>query len=630
MGRPEEKLPQICWETLPVAPYNNQTSECSSIQVSNAALSVPAGLHVFPDMVSAEESQQVVNLADTGTPVWDGFEQRRRIQCWNVSDPELPPLLFQLARRFEETTGKQPLHVSLQEYPINQLLHIFNPKKSIVTTFETKSRCTCTSSQECSCFVATLPVASNLLESINRPKERRPDCWDLYSLDNHSSGLILHQGAFYLKTDESLWEWRSRITSLAPQSDGNPGADLPNARAVLLRFSRVAGSEGLAGEEEDSEFGYIPKPEDFLPKEGNMPPLEEMLTIVVTTSPIKSNPSTELFERVFETFFHGGNDFALRCRKLIICDGCREKNENVSKRHSNVKQAMRNGIVDSDQLRNYIAFKEALRMLCSTAPPESPFATAEVEELDARHGYGFALRHALRECVKTPYVIVIQHDRTFMRSCPIAETVETMWRHANIKYVGISMRTNLMYRDMFLSKYGRSYMDAMARCTLRPPELQLDSSLYGPDSASTNSMDFAGQEKLRENILSLSETYQTSQQNKDYLEWISSHELPHGKCQLSLTPTFFWYDNVHICETSHYRDFVFNPKYKMVVRGGFVEDKLSPVIRKTVERFGLAKGHERFGCFLLDDHSGMFFTGHLDGGSYLTKAEKEAMASNSK
>jgi hypothetical protein len=47
------------------------------------------------------------------------------------------------------------------------------------------------------------------------------------------------------------------------------------------------------------------------------------------------------------------------------------------------------------------------------------------------------------------------------------------------------------------------------------------------------------------------------------------------------------------------------------------------VIAKAVERLGLADGHARFGCYLLDDHSGFFFTGHLDGGSYISRAEKE-------
>jgi len=143
-------------------------------------------------------------------------------------------------------------------------------------------------------------------------------------------------------------------------------------------------------------------------------------------------------------------------------------------------------------------------------------------------------------------------------------------------------------------------------------------------------MDCGVKEKLRENILVLAEKYKWSQQCIDHVEWLNASEVPKDKCQLSLTPTFFWYDNVHICETQHYRDFIFDPQYKMVVRGGFVEDKLSPVIKRTVERLGLREGHSRFGCFLLDDHSGMFFTGHLDGGTYMTQTQKKELIDNVK
>ena len=66
----------------------------------------------------------------------------------------------------------------------------------------------------------------------------------------------------------------------------------------------------------------------------------------------------------------------------------------------------------------------------------------------------------------------------------------------------------------------------------------------------------------------------------------------------------------------------------MVAKGGFIEDKLSPILKRTVERLGLRDGHSRFGCYLLDDHSGMFFTGHIDGGSYISPEErKELLAS---
>ncbi len=626
MGPPESQPKKIDWACLPL-PFQS-----TSIRVSNSELSIPEGLEIVPDFVSSEECLEIVAEHERGNSVWEGFDQRRRVQRWLRDDPLLPHCLAVLTQRFEESTGHRALHVSTEEYPKSQLQRHFNDSQGIVTTFESIALCQCPKT-DCLCFVAMIPIAGSVIEHINRPKLRSADCWDLYSYNNHTAGLILDRRSLFLKTKEYLWEWRCRISSAVDSNlEKDTHDDAVHDRYLIVKFSRLPSPTITSNNDTEkdvqpgSNFGYMPKPEDLLPRTENMPPLEELLTIIVTTSPIKSNPSTELLERVFDTFFHGGNDFALKCRKLIVCDGCREKNEGVSKRHANSKQAMRNGIVDSRQLESYNEFKAALRKLCNSAHTNSPFSNTKVEELDTRHGYGFALRHALQECVQTPYVIVIQHDRTFMRSCPIYETVRTMWYHRNVKYVGMSMRSNLMYRDIFLAKYGRSFMGEMAACTLRPSELALNSEDYGPQSESTNSMDYAGQEKLRENIMALMETYRTSQQNVDHLEWMQSNPLPSGKWQLSLTPTFFWYDNVHICETAHYRDFVFDPRYKMVVKGGFVEDKLSPVIKKTVERFGLVKGHARFGCFLLDDHSGMFFTGHLDGGSYLTKAEKEAVA----
>ena len=38
--------------------------------------------------------------------------------------------------------------------------------------------------------------------------------------------------------------------------------------------------------------------------------------------------------------------------------------------------------------------------------------------------------------------------------------------------------------------------------------------------------------------------------------------------QISLTPTLFWYDSMHMFKTSQYRYLVFKPKYCMVAREG--------------------------------------------------------------
>jgi len=367
-----------------------------------------------------------------------------------------------------------------------------------------------------------------------------------------------------------------------------------------------------------------------------MPPLEDVLTVIVTTSPIKSNPSTELLEMTFKSFPNAGDDFAYKCRKVIVCDGCRvvdaesDNKKKVTRRHSNVKQALRNGIATSTQADRYKEFKENLKTLCENAPPESPFWNTSVEELQERHGYGFALRHALRHCVTTPYVCVIQHDRTFMRPTPLRDTVHAMWNHTNVKYVGMSMRSNLMYSDIFQSKYGKAACDELkeSNLILRPPELALNASVYGPEGSSRRELNCLS-ENVRKSTSILFETYMRSAQRVEQQEWARLNPPASGLHQLTLTPTLFWYDNTHICDTVHYRDFVFDPKYQMVARGGFVEDKLSPNIAKSVERLGLAEGHARFGCYLLDDHSGAFFTGHLDGGNYLSEKDRKQFANSS-
>jgi hypothetical protein len=628
----------------------------TSVSVNNPSVSFQGNeLQIVSDFVSPEERQQILKevYCHKEDFVWEGFDQRRKVQRWKHHH-DLPPTLQKIAERIHKRLCKEGFksekdelfhQISFQEYHKSQMLRYLNSNKSHVTTFETPTVCPqCSQHEDCDCFVALLPLTASLVENTNRPKERSVNCWDLLEpRGQHSTSWILPQSSLIVKRKDLLYEWRNRIVQILEhdnyqQDPLSNGTDTTKDTAVLIKFYHVPKDVlEMSTDVPSPEFGYVPTPEilaeELRRQSMPMPPMEDLLTILVTTSPIKSNPSTELLERVFDTFPNGGRTFAYKCRKVIVCDGARQRDESTTQKYTNDKQAMRNGLVTSEQNENYAQFKQNLVRLCKKAAaqsdadsPPSPFANTTIHELDSRHGYGFALRHALQKCVSTPYVIVIQHDRTIMRPTPIQETLHAMWNHTNIKYVGMSMRSNLMYSDIFNGQYGKAYIEDYKACILRPPELQVDATKYGPDSESTNNMDYQGRQTLRNNIMSLVDTYQKGQQYADYVEWRNQQsDLPKGKHQMTLTPTFFWYDNVHICETQHYRDFIFDPRYKMVVRGGFVEDKLSPVIKKTVERLGLREGHSRFGCFLLDDHSGMFFTGHLDGGSFLDAATREKM-----
>ena len=165
------------------------------------------------------------------------------------------------------------------------------------------------------------------------------------------------------------------------------------------------------------------------------------LTIIITTSPIVSNPSLSLLTRTLSTFHYGGPSFDA-CPRLIVCDGYRDgTSESTTKKHSTPKSAMRSGIVDAVQRSNYEEFKARLRSRVAGAggDPSSPFRNCEVLELPSRHGYGYALKAAC-ESVETKYVCVVQHDRTFMREAPVEEVVKAMEGDGRVKYVGFLMR----------------------------------------------------------------------------------------------------------------------------------------------------------------------------------------------
>ena len=638
-------------------PWTNQRNGVAfQIAVNNSDVVLPhQDLEIFPEFLTERESQEILQdvYATRGKDFsWEGFDFRRKVLRFSLSDDNysdendinsnnVPSTIISLVTRINEVSdqsGENPIReVVIEEIPKNQVSQHLNVARSQATTFETATVCPNNFESSIS-YVASLAITGPLIEYTNRPKRREVNCFELYSPpESHNTCWVIPKAALVIKKGDFLFEWRSRIVKTAIVVNGNikitPDYDRDSEnKIVLIKFYGLSKKLTKSVVPSNLNFGYVPtlqgREESLRRRLEEMPKLEDLLTIIVTTSPVRSNPSTELLEKVFDTFKYCGDDFAYKCRKIIICDGCRTRDEGTTKKHNNDKQSMRNGIVTVDQNQSYLAFKNNLKRLCQECNEPgipSPFSHTIVHELDVRQGYGFALRYGLRECVVTPYVIVIQHDRTFMRPTPIADTIRAMWYNSNIKYVGMSMRSNLTMRDQFIGQYGGSYSDEMLDCILRPPELLLDAKLFGPDSQSTQNMDYGGEEKLRKNILAFAETYRGSQQCLDNIEWLKTSQVLEDKCQLSLTPTLFWYDNVHICETSHYRDFIFDPQYKMVVRGGFVEDKVSPNIKRTVERLGLKEGHSRFGCFLLDDHSGMFFTGHLDGGSYMTPQQKQVM-----
>ena len=365
------------------------------------------------------------------------------------------------------------------------------------------------------------------------------------------------------------------------------------------------------------------------------------LTVIITTSPVRSNPSLSMINATVSTFHLGGEKFNL-CPRLIVCDGYRVKDDDdddksnksnksnnssqsrVTKKHSCDRSAMRSGIVSADQAENYGLYKRRIREAIErdAGVVGAPFFNTTILELQERQGYGFALRAAVA-AVDTKYVCVIQHDRCFMRESPMEEAVRAMDADEKVKYVGMLMRSNLNYKATITGRYGAEMEREIEGELRRPEELLLDGSKYCNEEVAHELFSNFG--KCGEKYASLRKAYLSAPAYQDLL---SAPKRSDGKVQASLIPTLFWYDNVHIARTEHYRDFVFDPKLKLVAKGGFVEDKLSPAMVKTARKLGFKEGWGKFGCFLLDDHCGVSFTGHLDGGSYLTDEQRRGVVTS--
>jgi len=611
---------------------------------SNPGLSLSRDtLFELPGIVSPDEAEELIRAINNETyRQWspEGYDRRNRVQRFaplgrvDAGKKSMEDVFGWIFDRIAAAAAlpsqaelKRPAEVVVVE-------HTATSCQSRVNTFE---QLQLTSPGDSSSYVATLVLLNDCIYHIEKPARRDAECWDVaHPVDKYSSNIVMGRNSVVFKTGESLWEWRGRYVGIQPiddspseGSDGNDGNDVDvlakawKTKKKLKTFKeRWITVSFRFFEETPGQDPAMHLPVEQLEKTGRPPHhLPDLLTVIVTTSPVRSNPSTALLEQTFSTFFHAGKGF-LECPKVVICDGCRilegeEKKDDgeesgagcppkVTRKYSNIKQNLRNGIASTDQASNYTEFKRRLREICCEADVSSPFFNTSVVELEERQGYGFALRHALRHCVSTPYVCVIQHDRTFMRETPIDEVIQVMLSNPGVKYVGINQKSNLNYVDIFSGKYGRRAVEEYKSMILRPPQLNIGGGIYGPSGTSANGIEF-DTEKRRQNVRSQRETYKGTHQFLTQEEWVKSnlHLQADGRHQLSLSPTIFWYDNTHVVSTSHYRDFIFDPQYKMVARGGFVEDKLSPAIVRSCERLGLRDGHAKFGCYILDDHSGV-------------------------
>lgn len=324
-----------------------------------------------------------------------------------------------------------------------------------------------------------------------------------------------------------------------------------------------------------------------------MAPISETVTVIITTSPTPSAPSTELLDTVLASF-HEHCPLLLECNVVVVLD--------TYDRIAPVNR-LKKGSVTAEGAQNFPAYKDNVKRLVlkefagiessedlslleedGEAEYGSPCISTNFTPLKIRRtedkrvvfiepserlGFGLAVRSALR-LVETPYVWVQQHDWNLIVSIPMQSIVEVMVEsdsseEAPVRYVCLPSPRMLGYAD------------------------------------SEHVKPFAS---LRETTASL---------KRDFTVAGSSHKIP-------LTPLFFWHDKTHVASTEHYLNRVF-PSRLAMTRGAFIEDHIGQRARNQMKE-GLFK---KWACWLYyPDGGNLQCLRHLHGRTWRgTDAERK-------
>ena len=169
---------------------------------------------------------------------------------------------------------------------------------------------------------------------------------------------------------------------------------------------------------------------------GDRPP---RVTVVVTTSPVRSHPETRLLEETLASARAFAAGLA-GCPVVVVCDGYKV---GARSRH-------RSGIIAPEEESRYAEYRARLAILART--PGSAVHGAEILCLPCKHGFPYALRRGLQH-VHTPYVLVMQHDRAFVRPTDLQPVLRAMAADPRLRYVGFPTTTTL-HHARHVKNYG--------------------------------------------------------------------------------------------------------------------------------------------------------------------------------
>lgn len=309
--------------------------------------------------------------------------------------------------------------------------------------------------------------------------------------------------------------------------------------------------------------------------------ISDLVTLVITTSPTPSAPSTQLLTAVFESFRTYCPDL-LTCQVIIVFDTydsianrTRLKKGQVTLEGAaayelykvNVKQLVLSAYSEIDlqlsesHVEAEFGFSGHAENVIPISVQQTSNQTVAFVEPKQRLGFGLAVRTALR-MTTTPYIWVHQHDWTLESDIPLQSIIAVMHDQLDntatpIKYIGLPSVRSLAY--------------AIQTDTSRFPNLH--------------------------------------RLTKELKQSFIPAALIDGKVQVPLTPVFHWPDKPHIASTSHYLSLVF-PYRTSMGRGDFIEDTTGHVARHEMKE---GNWHKWATWLYYPDDGKQLCLRHLDG-----------------